>query len=593
MGARDRPEGLRAVRTSLRLVGLLGTRDRVVLGLAAATMLGAAALKAVVPLLLGTFVAHALASGDGVRGILEEVPLLGGLVLGQLMLETARRQLVELVATAFERDSRTRAYGKLLHADIDVLRRSQTGAVYGRANRSIEGATKLLKLGAMDLLPAVVGSIAALAAAFAKDWRVALVMAGVVPFGFVLVRWQVRSQAGVRLDVRDQKELVDAKVPEAITIIESIRSTGGGDHILSRIGELCDELRRVEIRHHRAMSMFDALKSMNEAVWLVATLVVAAALRGSAPSAVGDVTAFLMLTLAVHTPLRELHRILDETAESAQLAGDLLGILDARDDPGYSAQANRALPGLAAGAPVLSVRDLRYSHHGRETPVLDGVDLDVRAGERIALVGASGCGKSTLLRVLRRLHHGARGEVVVDGRSLESLTHADLARLTGFVTQEPQVIRGTVAENIRFGLEVSDEQVHEAARRANVHDDILRMPGGYETVLEERGTSVSGGQKQRICIARALLREPRILLLDEPTSALDPENERGVQRTIDGLRDVAIIVVAHRLETLRNVDRVLVLKGGRVVEDGPFDELAAAGGHFAAMLSGTHEAAAA
>ena len=219
--------------------------------------------------------------------------------------------------------------------------------------------------------------------------------------------------------------------------------------------------------------------------------------------------------------------------------------------------------------------------------MLDGLDLMVAPGERVGIVGRTGCGKSTLLRLLRRIYHGYAGAIALGGDDLGTLSHAELSARVAYVTQTAQIVHGTVEENLRFGDEdATFDDVVDAARRAQIHDEIMAMPGGYGFHLAERGENLSGGQRQRICIARALLRRPQLLLLDEPTSALDPASERAVQRTIDALSDVTVLIVAHRLQSLQSTDRIVVLEGGRVAEQGPYATLAALpGGRFAAMLA--------
>jgi len=577
----------RAAHLWLRLWREFSHPERRRLLAALAAMLVASAITALSPLLLGVLIDETISGNEiDISGSLGLFGLIAGILLFAQLLQVARRQLVENVATGFERDSRVRAYERLLRLDLARLRAERAGSVYGRANRSIEGAVKLVKLGALDLLPAISLAAAALVVAVATEPLVGLVMVGVVPTGFAFVHFQIESQKGIRVELREHKDAIDGQVMELLPALDTIRAAGAEEHFLGRIAAACGELRGTELRHHRAMSLFDAAKSVNEGFWLIAVLFSALALASGGAASAGQITAFVLLFGAVLTPLRELHRILDEASEAALQTHDLFDLLDSPLDQSYEPERmpEPSRP-TALAAPALLISNLRYSHHPDLPPTLDGLDLTLEPGERIGIVGASGCGKSTLLRLIARLHHGYSGRIELAGAELAGLGRNDLAERLGYVSQQPHIFQGSVRDNICLGHAVSDDELVDAARRAHIHETILAMPEGYDAQISERGDSVSGGQRQRICLARVLLRRPELLLLDEPTSALDPGSERAVQDAIDQLGGVSMLIVAHRLSTLRSTDRIAVLDQGRVVEAGAFAELAAAGGRFAEMLA--------
>ncbi|HEX4590899.1 MAG TPA: ABC transporter ATP-binding protein, partial [Gemmataceae bacterium] len=307
----------------------------------------------------------------------------------------------------------------------------------------------------------------------------------------------------------------------------------------------------------------------------------------------GDIWTFSLLFLNVMTPLAEVHRVLDEGHECSIQVGILMDLLAEPVDRSFAA-AEHVEPSLVDGKPVLIVEDLHVVYgtpHGRQRTALAGVDLVVRHGETVGVAGRSGSGKTTWLKTLLRLAHPTSGRVLIGDVPLESVSREAIGRLVGYVGQQPFIVAGTIAENVCYGCEgVTEEEIRWAAKRASMHDEIEAMPQGYQSRVTERGTNLSGGQRQRLALARVFLKNPPILILDEGTSALDNISERAVQRAIDEARaDRTVILVAHRLSTLRGADRVVVFDRGRIAEQGTYGELLLADGIFAEMARHAQE----
>jgi ATP-binding cassette subfamily B protein len=259
---------------------------------------------------------------------------------------------------------------------------------------------------------------------------------------------------------------------------------------------------------------------------------------------------------------------------------ELLTVDDSVDDP----VAPLLMP--VRGAGHVAFRDVSFTYPARPgVEVLQSIDFEVRPGETVALVGPSGAGKSTILQLMLRFFDPVTGKIELDGLDLRDVMRDEARKQISFVPQDPVIFAASARENIRFGRpEASDGEVEEAAKAAAAHDFLHALPDGYDTYVGERGVMLSGGQKQRIAIARAILRDAPILLLDEATSALDAESERAVQLAVEELsQDRTTIIVAHRLATVKQADRILVFEGGRIVAEGTHDALVAEGGLYARL----------
>jgi ATP-binding cassette subfamily B protein len=584
-----------AGRRALEVWRLIPARRRRALAAAAVVIALTSACQIMIPLALGRLIDHTQAGvSHGVprdqlyRLAALDLAILAGAYLLREAFHVGRRYLVESTCLAIEKETSVRLIGHLMKVELASLTHEKVGALHGRIGRGVSGFVRFLRLSFLDFLPAIFTGVLALTVVLGKQPWLGLVMAGVIPASLALTLWQLRSQTGVRLGLLHSREALDGTVVEQLGGLDYIRAADTHEHELARVERAAEQRRVDELRHHFSMSLFGGSKALNEAFFHLVVLAGAVFFAASGAISCGDVWALSLLFLNVMTPLSEVHRVLDEAHESSLQVDQLLTMLAEPMDPSFSSVPVHR-PCLREGAAAFEVEDLWAEYRtadGKRRSALCGVSLAVAHGETLGVAGRSGGGKTTWLRVLLRLAHPCRGRAWLGGVPLENVSRQDIGRLVGYVGQSPFVFAGTIDENIAYGAgPVTQDDVERAAQMACLHEEILAMPGGYRARVAERGVNLSGGQRQRLALARVFLKDPPILVLDEGTSALDTVSERKIQRAVEAARrQRTVILVAHRLSTLRHADRVAVFENGRVAEVGSYDELILRGGAFAELV---------
>jgi ABC transporter fused permease/ATP-binding protein len=432
---------------------------------------------------------------------------------------------------------------------------------------------------ALRFLATVVGGIGFLVY---TSPRLTLLMLSVVPpvaLGAVGYGRKVRK---LSRDVQDALAQSSEVAEEALSGLRTVRAFAAEEHEVRRYTERITasfELARKRIRASSSFMgvvVFAGNSAAALVLWYGGHLVVEGKMT------VGGLTSFLVYTLLVAFSLGGLSDLWADLMKATGAAERIFELLDRA--PVIEAPGGAELPRIEG---KLDFRGVRFSYPARgDVEVLKGIDLSIRSGEVIALVGSSGAGKSTIASLLLRLYDPDGGCILLDGADLRELSPGWLRRQIGVVSQEPLLFATSIADNIRYGRShATDEEVEAAARAANAHDFILKFPEGYRTLVGERGVQLSGGQKQRVAIARAVLKDPRLLVLDEATSALDAESEHLVKEALDALmKGRTTLVIAHRLSTVRGADRVLVMDGGRIVQSGNHAALSAEEGLYRRLV---------
>jgi ATP-binding cassette subfamily B protein len=391
------------------------------------------------------------------------------------------------------------------------------------------------------------------------------------------------------ITARQQRELADLNVTidEGLSIngVLLSKTLGTGPSLVRRFTESSARLIDLELRSQLAGRWRMASMSVIFAA-IPAVIYLSAGLPATAGTmTIGTLIAFTTLQSQLFRPLMGLLNTGVQVVSSLALFQRVFEYLDLTVEVDEPADPVDLDPARVRGH--VRFEGVGFHYPGNDVPALDGVDLDLPAGTTMALVGETGSGKTTLGSLVARLFDPTGGRVTIDGVDVRRIRLADLAEIVGVVSQETYLLHATVRENLRYARpDATDAEIEEAARAARIHDLLVSLPEGYDTVVGSRGHRFSGGEKQRLAIARTLLRNPRILVLDEATSALDTETERAVQQAFDTLAEGrTTITIAHRLSTVRDADQIVVLDHGRVREQGTHDSLLADAGRYAALAA--------
>lgn len=586
----------------LRVLGYLRPHAGVLAAAAAATLVFAAldafSLVLIVPFLQALFGTPGTAPGVGrLAGVLDGtlgrwVDLRGdplaavqGIILFILgvfvvknLIDFVRSYLVARVEQGVTRDLRREVYDHLLELDLGFFGRTRMGQIVSRLTHDVEQLRTLVT----RELSRVVGSVFEFAAAVSFmmviSWKLTIAAFLVVPLTMGVWGPLIRKLRRGDRRVLDLAGEVNSHILETLSGIRLVKASGAEGHERERFRALTGDYFRIFVRTERLRAIAAPLTEMLAAIGTVMLLWYGARLVLVNGELTGQAfIGFVALSTKLYAPVKyfsKLPALIQPGLAGAERVFEFLDApIEIRDRPDAL-----PFPGLK--------REIRLDgvsfEYRRGEPVLRDIDLTVPRGSVVALVGPSGAGKSTLVDLLGRFHDPTAGRVMVDGTDVRDFTIVSLRACLGVVSQETVLFHDTVRANIAYGMPyASQADIERAARAAYAHDFVSALPRGYDSVVGERGTQLSGGQRQRLAIARAILRDPPILVLDEATSALDTEAERWVQAAIERLLEGrTVFVIAHRLSTVQRADQIVVLDQGRVVERGDHASLLAQGGLY-------------
>ena len=551
--------------------------------IALVSMIVYAAASYVQPLLISLAIRDFIANND-LRGL---AWLMGGLI--GVVLVTGVAEFVRQWATARVGHSvllrlRRELFAHLLSLPQSFYDEAEVGRVMSRVTSDVQVLQELLTTGVLTVIADLIGLVIVIGALLFLDWQLALVTFAVIPLLIIAMRLWTRRARQAFVDVRRAIAAVNGSLNENLTGVRVVQSLRREDENARRFDAINQDHLRANQRagwlSASALPLVEALTAgATAAVLIVAGLRLA---NGGLDPATG-VAAIVGFTLYIQRffdPIRDL--VLQYTMFQRAMAG-AERIFQVLDTPPRIVDPPDAFV-LDDLRGEVEFRDVSLSYVP-EVEVLHGIDLHVQPGETVAIVGPTGAGKTSLTALIARNYDVTAGAVLVDGHDVRDLARGSLTRRMGVVLQEPFLFSGSVRENIRYGrLDASPAAIEEAARVVGAHDWIMRLPDGYDTYLNERGQNLSLGQRQLLAFARAIVAEPRILILDEATANVDSETEALIQRALQRvLAGRTSFVIAHRLSTIRGADRVLVMQEGRIVETGTHESLLRAGGLYAEL----------
>ena len=456
--------------------------------------------------------------------------------------------------------------------------RNRTGQLMSRLTSDLFEITELAHHGPEDLVISVLTIVGALVVMFTIEWRLALVVCIILPILLAVVILRRRKMSAVSKQVKSRTAAINAEIESSLSGIRTAKAFANEEVEFGKFHNANERFKTSKREFHKEMGIFSGSLEFFMSILSVAVIAVGGALTIDNSIEMVDLLTFTLYISTFTSPVRKLVNFAEMFANGFAGLSRFADLM--RTEPDLQDAPDAVELQNVRGE--ISVEHVSFAYD-EDLDVLEDVSLRVKPGETVAVVGPSGGGKSTLCRLIPRFYDVSGGSICVDGLDVRQVTQESLHHAIGVVQQEVFLFADTIGNNIRYGKpDATMEEVVAAAKRAEIYDDIMAMPDGFDTYVGERGTLLSGGQKQRVSIARIFLKNPPILILDEATSALDSVTEAKIQSALDALAvGRTTLIIAHRLSTIRSATRIIAVADGKIVEEGSHDELMAKNGLYA------------
>lgn len=507
-----------------------------------------------------------------------------GIVLVSYLLKAVFQYLVTVIGhgmgTLVEADMRADVFAHMQRLSFSFFDRNRTGVLLARVTNDLFEIVELAHHGPENILTCSLTIVGALIVLLTINVPLTLLLIVILPVCLTFSLYQRKRMQDTQVDVKKKTGLINAAIESGISGIRTSKAFANEDAEQEKFARANEDFKKSKVGYYKAMGAFHAGIEATMGIMQVAVVTMGGWMIMRGRMDFVDLLTFTLYVSTFTSPVRKLAQFMEIFTQGTAGFGRFLELM--RTEPEIQDAPDARDLENARGQ--ITFQDVSFSYNDG-TEVLDHIDLEIRPGETFALVGSSGGGKTTLCHLIPRFYDVTGGCVAIDGMDVRKISQESLRKNIGIIQQDVFLFAGTVFDNIRYGRpDATAAEIVEAAKLADIHEDIMAMPDGYQTMVGERGILLSGGQKQRISIARVILKNPPILILDEATSALDSVTEQIIQESLDKLsKGKTCIVIAHRLSTVRGADRIAVVEDRHIVEQGTREALLKKGGAYAAL----------